>query len=225
MSPIAIKRRGAMHDALAEDAENAFASASAIRKLLSDGDREGAYARLPLATSNVLQEEAAEGRLCLHPDAAAGTLLLHCFRSTDPDCLSQYAGLSGGVAQRLCRIAGNAATLDAFFAEAQTKKYTNAALRRAAWYGFFSCRPEEVQSPVPYTLLLAANERGTAFLSKRRKESFPILTRPAAYRTCTDDVQRAFLRAQYADEVYGMLLDHPIAAAEWMRMGPYIARH
>ncbi|MBQ3065107.1 MAG: nucleotidyltransferase family protein [Clostridia bacterium] len=225
ISPIAIKRCGAMHDAPAADGENEIASASAIRKLLCDGDSEGAYARLPSETVCVLREEAAEGRLCLHPDAAAGTLLLHCFRRTDPERLSQYAGLSGGIAQRLCRIACSVSTLEAFFAEAQTKKYTNASLRRAAWYGFFLCSTEELRAPVPYTLLLAANERGTAFLSKRRKDSFPILTRPAAYRTYSDDVQRAFLRAQYADEVYGMLLDRPIAAAEWMRMGPYIARH
>jgi hypothetical protein len=62
---------------------------------------------------------------------------------------------------------------------------------------------DEVSAPPPYTLLLAANSRGTALLRRIKKRSqVPVVTKPADYRQLSVEAARAFGRSLRADGVY-----------------------
>ena len=180
---------------------------------------------LPPTSAQHLQNALEHGRVCANPEAIPGPILLHTLRRTPPEVLSQYAGLEGGLAGRLCAAAAYAHTTDELFAAAATKKYTHATIRRAALYGCFGITADMLRRPPSYTVLLACTDRASALLRRAKKEeTLPILSRPAAYKKESDTVQQDFLRALTADAVYGMLLPTPISEAELLAKTPTILR-
>ena len=114
VSPIAIPRTGDGHDAPDRSTphEHRIVSASAVRARIADGDFDGAMTLLPTPTAQMLWDARTRGQLCTDPDTVPGTLLLHHYRTASPEALSQYAGLSDGLAGRLCRAAEQAHTHD-----------------------------------------------------------------------------------------------------------------
>ena len=225
--PIAIPRTGAAHDAglPAAPTDGAVVSASAVREKIRDGAFAEAMTLLPPATVHALTEAQAAGHLCTDPDSIPGAMLLHTFRRTPPEQLSQYAGLEGGLAGRLCSAACRAHTAAELFSLAATKKYTHAAIRRAALYGFFGITQDMLRKPPAFTALLACNERASALLRRVQKEgTLPILSRPAAYKQASGPVQQAFLQSLAADALYGMLLPSPLSEAELLARTPTVLR-
>ena len=65
--------------------------------------------------------------------------------------------------------------------KAKGKMFTAARVQRALWASVFRIDPETVRSDPPYTLLLAANETGRAFL-KKKKPVIPVVSRPASLK-------------------------------------------
>lgn len=225
ITPIAIPRTGDGHDAPDRSTphENRIVSASAIRARIADGDFDGAASLLPLPTAQILKDALVHGQLCTDPDGIPGVLLLHHYRTASPEHLLQYAGLSGGLAGRLCRAAEQAHTAAEMLTLAASKSHTHAAIRRAALYGFFGVTTEQLQTPPVYTLLLAANSDAASLLRRARKTgAITILSRPAAYKKAPEPVRSAFALNLSADAVYASLLPMPLSAAELLARTPTV---
>lgn len=223
--PIAIPRTGDGHDAPDRSTphEHRIVSASAVRARIADGDFDGAMALLPTPTAEMLWDARARGQLCTDPDTVPGALLLHHYRTASPEALSQYAGLSDGLAGRLCRAAEQAHTAAEMLALASSKSHTHAAIRRAALYGFFGVTTEQLQTPPPYTLLLAANTEASPLLRRAKKAGeITVLSRPAAYKKAPEPVRRAFALTHTADAVYASLLPNPPSAADLLARTPAV---
>ncbi len=94
--------------------------------------------------------------------------------------------------------------------QAATKKYTHARIRRTALLAMTDCpAPDSIGLP-KYTVLLAANGRGRAYLNERRKTAdFPILTKPAHGWDLPEDARTQFAWLSRADSLYAMLQDKP----------------
>ncbi len=225
---IAIPRTGDGHDTAHETLPptDAVVSASTVRALIADGSFDAAMQLLPTVAAQYLTKARDSGQLCISPDAVPGAMLLHTFACTPPEVLSQYAGLEGGLAGRLCAAASRAHTVEEFYSLAATKKYTNAAIRRAALYGCFGITADMLRASPAYTTLLACTDRASAFLRRAGREgAIPVLSRPAAYKKESDAVQQAFLRALSADIAYGLLLPSPRSMADLLAETPtYLTR-
>ena len=93
-----------------------------------------------------------------------------------------------------------------FLGNIATKKYTAARMRRELLFSITDVRPEWLKMPPPYTILLAANERGRRYLSETRKtRTFPVLTKPADYATANADsaaIRRCHI---FADELFCLI--------------------
>ena len=227
IQPIAIPRTGDDHDAAYHTLppQNAVVSASAVRALIKDGAFDAAMTLLPPTTAQILTEARAKEQLCSAPDRILGAMLLHTFACTPSEVLSQYAGLEGGLAGRLCAAASRAHTLEEWFSLAATKKYTNAAIRRAALYGYFGITADMLRAAPVYTALLASTDRASAFLRRAQKDgTLPILSRPAAYKKASAAVKEAFIRALSADVVYGQLLPNPRSVSDLLADTPTVSR-
>ena len=223
--PIAIPRTGDAHDTehTAPPAADTVVSASAVRARIRDGAFDDAMTLLPPAAAQCLTEAREAGRLCTDPACIPGAMLLHTYRRTPPEVLARYAGLEGGLAGRLCSAARHAHDAAELFSLAATKKYTHAAIRRAALYGCFGITQDMLRAAPSYTVLLAYSDRASALLRRAKKEgTIPVLSRPAAYKKLPGDAQEAFLRSLSADAVYGMLLPVPYAEAELLALTPTI---
>ena len=97
-----------------------------------------------------------------------------------------------------------------FLTTIATKKYTAARMRRELLFSMTGVRPEWLKRKPPYTILLAANERGRRYLAENRKFfDFPILTKPSDYSA--PDAESAEIRQchAFADEVYCLINGRP----------------
>ena len=153
-------------------------SATALRAYLADGAREALPLYMPTVAAERLTEAAKQGGLTEPSLVDAATLLY--FRLHSPCDFEGVAELSGGLAERLCSAAWQARTAEEWFAQIRTKRYTDAKLRRGILFGLTGIKQELLASAPTYTTLLAANEKGRAWLSERRKtRRLPLVTKPA----------------------------------------------
>ncbi len=177
-----VRREGmAYRDSALKEGENP--SATALRTILAEGDLDRLGAYMPSEAARLLQEAEDAGALTDFTlvDAA---ILLH-FRLCSPHDLEALAELGGGIAERACALAREVRTGEEWFARLRTKRYTDAKLRRAILFGVTGVLASLLAGSPSYTTLLAANEKGRALLSERRKgKRIPLVTKPADAPAC-----------------------------------------
>lgn len=207
-----------------------FPSATAIRVLL----REAACD--PFALEAMLEGTMPDGALSILLEAVrngeapvdSGRLLsfYHTYyRLRSPADTEGMAEWGGGLAGHIGRHARETATGEAFFEALRTKQYTDARLRRALLFGAVGVREEDLRTMPAYTTLLAANQRGCAYLGAWRKsnkqavDGFTIVTKPAdAPAGC----QREW--GELADGLFTLCFPTPRAAGDMLCRSPFIAR-
>lgn len=216
LTPLTITREG---DAYGDDllGEGRFPSATAIRRLLSEGQYERAESLLPQECAVLLQCAREEGRL--FDEEMLGRVILAHFRLHEGKDFDGIAGCEGGLANRLCRAARDAVDFEGFLREARTKRYTDAHLRRVILYCLCDVRAEDLSATPVYTRLLAADERGRSLLAEKRNNAkIPVITKPA-------DVPRSVRQtalAERVDALFTLGFVSPAPAGEEMRKGPRI---
>jgi len=195
-------------DYLSDDPDGDKASASAVRRLLSEGEDVLPY--LPSASADLLNRAAASGKLCDYAKFETVILsLLRQKRVLSPK-VSAF-GISEGLCQRILKYS-HANSLDEVYALAKTKRYTMSAVRRTALalaYGLEAFEPK-----AEYIRVLAFNERGRGLLASMRKTAtLPI------YHTLPSDMDSS-LSARYealASDLYGLYTHAPTPAGEDFR--------
>lgn len=147
----------------------AFASSSAIRAAGSYGDIPfPAYFTAPVRDLKYVER-----------------WLLSLMRGHIPDGLY---GIDSELAATLRNAARNAASLEEAVQLATGKIYTAARVRRGILALWLGTTVGQVKAPPAYTLLLAANQKGTAYLKTIKKTCpLPIITKPAAYTALLAD--------------------------------------
>lgn len=108
-----------------------------------------------------------------------------------------------------------------FMKNIATKKYTAARMRRELLFSLTGVRSEWLKLPPPYTILLAANERGRRYLAENRKKfGFPVVTKPADFVPDPTDETSADIRRchAFADELYCLMNGRP--ADSFMKRHP-----
>lgn len=172
MTPLAVRREGqAFRDETLHDPS--APSASAIRLLMRDASAD------PDCLCAMLTGTMPDGALQVWLDAIRagqaptdGSALLpflHAFfRLADPDELTGFSGLSGGLSHRLVRAALDAPTPAVFLSSLHSRLYTDARLRRAMLNAVLGVTDTDLRAVPVYTTLLAANRRGCAFLKDLR---------------------------------------------------------
>ncbi len=198
-------------------------SATALRESWLRDGLSSLRGRIPTAGYAELCR-AVERRLApVRPDALGQALLSH-YRLADPRALAAYAGLDGGVAERLCAAARKADSYAAMLSLAATKRYTHARLRRALWYGVCQVSGDLLASSPAYVRLLAANRTGRAYLSALRKTCpLPILTKPSRLPNFPDAI-RQHKAEERMESLYALALPAPASADIFAKASPFIAR-
>lgn len=131
-----------------------------------------------------------------------------------------YAENAGGLARHIRSAAEQSCDADEFFDRARTRKYTNARIQRAILFSMLQV-PQNLLTETPgYTVLLAANEKGRAYLAERRRTAaLPIITKPAAPGKAPEKQYR-YLTA--ADRLYAMCNDPPCEHRAYLKKRPAI---
>lgn len=221
IKPLAIPREGAAHDGEPEDG---IASAAAIRRLLREGKRDDALARMAPAMREGYLREASAGRAPVF-SAVCERAILARLRMMG---VKEYAELDEGregLGNRFYAASRTAATLEELFSAVKTKRYAYARLRRMALWAYLGLTPERIPVKLPYLRVLAADAAGRALLGKMRKSaSVPVLTKPADVRRLPEAAQKLFQMEACATDLYTLAIPDLSAArggSEW-REGPVI---
>jgi len=160
MKPFPIRREGSYHAEIA-DAENP--SATAIRNLMLIAHNWKAC--VPKQVRPLF--EAAP----LHSMAAGERAVLARVRTmTDAEFEALPYG-SEGLWRKFMHACREEATLEAIIAATKSKRYTRTRIDRMVMCAFLGITKELLEAEVPYTRVLAFNDRGREILKASKKES------------------------------------------------------
>ena len=158
MEPLPIHRGGNYHDTSA-DPENP--SATAVRKLMQEAGSW--YDFVPTEARSIF--EAAP----LHTLAAGERAILGKLRTmTDAEFEALPYG-SEGLWRKFMHACRSESTLEDIIAATKSKRYTRTRIDRMVMCAFLDIRLQDFLSPVPYTRVLAFNDRGRSMLKAARQ--------------------------------------------------------
>ena len=217
-----VSRRGAAHDGALHSGEHP--SASALRALLTGGERERALKLLPPAMGQAYLEEEAAGRAPVLASACERAVLARLRSMTEADFAALDPGREG-LCNRLYQAARTASTLEELLRTAKTRRYPYARLRRMVLWAYLGLTPAKLPERMAYLRVLAANTRGRELLGRmRHTASLPVLTKPADVRRLSTDAQQLLELEARSTDLYTLAYPNLAAAsggAEW-REGPVI---
>ena len=220
--PLAVKRKGAGYHGT--DVVDGMASATLLRKLLREGDREQALLLMAPAMKAAYLAEEAAGRAPVFRANCERAILARLRSMTEADFAALDEGREG-LYHRLYEASRTAASVEEVLETAKTKRYAYARLSRMVLWAYLGLTPAQFPAEVPYVRVLAANAAGRTLLGRMRETAaVPILTKPADVRRLPEPARRLFAWEAGATDLYTLAFPNLTAAqggAEW-REGPVI---
>lgn len=105
------------------------------------------------------------------------------------------------------KIARNSLTAQEFMEKLPTKKYTSARMRREILRTILRVEPKASKVSPRFTVLLAANANGRAYISENQKKfRIPMITKPADYSNLDEIAKKQYEASLRADELYAYFM-------------------
>lgn len=157
MSPLPIVRQGNYHD-LEADPQNP--SATSIRALMREGRYWKSY--VPGEAADIFEHAA------LHTLSTGERAILSKLRTmTDAEFEALPYG-SEGLWRKFMHNCRSEATVEDILAATKSKRYTRTRLDRMLMCAFLGLTEEDLNTPIPYTRILAFNDRGRSILKNAK---------------------------------------------------------
>ncbi len=156
-----IARRGGYHDEQPDDTEP---SATAVRALMEAGQSWQQY--VPAQVRDCFA--GADVHTLQHGETA---MLYRLRTMTDEDFEALPYG-SEGLWRKFMHACRGKATLEDILTATKSKRYTRTRLDRMAMCAFLGLTAEDLASPLPYSRVLAFNDRGRAILNRVKESGF-----------------------------------------------------
>ena len=158
MKPMVIRREGSYY---AQTADRENPSATAVRNLMLAG---GAWL-------DYIPQEAREylANAPIHTMATGEKAVLARLRCMTEGEFEALPHGSEGLWRKLMHAVANESTLEEILAAVKSKRYTRTRLDRMVMCAYLGITREMLQSPAPYTRVLAFNDRGREILKAARQ--------------------------------------------------------
>ena len=212
IQPMTVRREGAGHNTMTEDAPLPHVSATQIRRWLTEGKRDCAQ---PYLLPQTLEQLSST-----FPDLAQAerAILLRVRTMTAADWSRlPDSGTTEGLPLRLERAGQQARSLDEFYQLACTKRYTNARLRRLVLWSYLGLTKRDFSAHPAYLRVLGSNTTGRQLLRQMKDTaSLPILTKPAHARKLDLEGQQQFDLEVRCTDLYDLCFPTiPTPGREW----------
>lgn len=205
IQPVAIPRVGGAHDSNAPVC--GLPSASFLRGLLAQGERDACRPLMPPAAFAVLAQAAAQGAAPVLRSAVDQALLSH-LRRLSPDELARFCG-GDGLENRLWTAIRDNTSFAAICTAAQTRRYPLARVRRAllrAWLDL----PLDIPPTADYVRVLAVGARGRDILRRMKTTcALPVIIKPVTERMLQAALQPLLSHDALADDLYALAYPNP----------------
>ena len=223
--PHAISRAGVQHDA--EETAGTFASASLLRRMVADGDRDHLISYMPPSSANAIREAEEKGLLLTDTTALDAAALPHLLRLRTED-LSVLPDATEGLEHRLYTAIRQSRSLQGMAETAQTRRYPLSRVRRMLLCAYLDITAEESTAAPSYIRVLGFTARGQEILRAARETSaLPIITKPAHARDLGGEIGDAFARETLRCDLYHLALPgaaHIPLGSDW-RTNPIMLRN
>ena len=222
ISPLTIQRVGAgYNDALREQTD--FQSASAIREKMAE-DIYSAFDYLPKTTNCAYSQAISNGKMPSAPERL-DLAVISSFRLNSPSANVDIHDAGGGLYNRLFAMCEGATSISSLVSLTETKKYTNARIRRAIWNSYFGVTSSDVRTLPTYTQVLALDTVGRSLLQRIKKVSdFYVVTKPSSYKELPELTVRQKELCNKADSIFGLALKNPNSRAFPITFTPYVKK-
>lgn len=212
IEPMTVLREGAAHNSTGQTAR--FVSATQIRMELAEGNWDAAQPYMVEGGRALLEGHIATSGLERVERAILARLRTMTAQDWEklPDC-----GLAEGLPNRLERAGKSCVSVDDFFEQAKTKRYTRARLSRLVLWAYLGLTAADVPAAPPYIRVLGFNERGREVLRQMKENAdLPILTKPAHARELDEAGRRLFEREARCTDLYDLCFERvPVPGREW----------
>ena len=220
MQPIAIRRQGAGHD---EKSDGVFRSASQLRVMFDHGEAIDSF--LPAQSAQMLLREKQAGN-CRSPEKLELALLSRLY-SLAEEVFDRLPDASDGAGRKLYKTLREGYSLEETVQRASTRRYTKSRMRRILLCAALDVKPADSVGIPPYARILAASERGRAYLSENRETiQIPLVTKPASVKKLDARAQELFERGSAAHDLYVLqksAKERSALGEDWRR-GPFIGQ-
>lgn len=224
IQPMTVRREGAPHDSLLEEADRPrHLSATQLRAYLERGDWPALEPYLPKGGLEVLKE-GWNGFPSLQRMERGILAKLRTMTAEDWAKLPD-SGAGEGLPPRLERAGKQCRSLEEFFALAKPKHWTQARMRRLLVWAYLGLTQADRPGQPSYLRVLGFNTRGQAVLRHMKKRvPWCVLTKPAHARRQLEGDLRLFELEARCTDLYDLCLETvPGPGREWttgpVRMG------
>lgn len=219
--PITFLRNGDAYNEKQLLSENP--SASAVRAAVYSGNLSESERFMPSTSWVTLKKACDTGHIACYSNLSA--VFLSSFRLKNGSDCEKTAECGGGLGNRIISRAYEVSDTEELIESVATKKYTNARIRRAMLYLLTDIDTVQYRTLPEYTSLLAADSRGTEFLSLIRKtKSINILTKPADYVNLPEKAKMQAAASIRADSIYSLAFRKSYTGNEFLKRTPYIKK-
>lgn len=161
----ALKRKGAGYNQVSE--KDGFASASGIRKMISEYRYEQIYKFIPQESTQTVENCLDRGSYFL-PDTSWEKAVLFTLRNKTADDFMQIADCNNELANSLEKAAAISSSMEMLFDNLPTKRYTRARLNRIILSAFLDVK-NDMPNDIQYIRLLGFDKKGEEFLKVASK--------------------------------------------------------
>ena len=209
-----VRRLGAGHDSPSPEGDTA--SASAIRRLLAEGEGWARY--IPAEVYPLFADAVREGKAGTDPERM-GRAALYKLLSSSPEALREIPDVAEGLENRFRKAAEEAASISGLLELVKTKRYTLSRLRRILWNLMLDNRKALTAGLPPYIRVLACR-KGTGQQLLReigQNGSLPLYASMADIRRDFPEIAQVELNAT---RLFGLCCPEPARINEYPRLRP-----
>ena len=197
ITPIAIKRQGAMHD---EHSQEAMKSGSQLRQMVQEGD--SIAESVPEPAQEIYVREQAAGRGPVYPELLEQAMLSR-LRMLPESAYAALPDAAEGLEHKLYTACRTKTNLRDIYDYVKSKRYTHARIRRMTMNAILGVTRSDYEGDSAYARVLALNERGAKVLKLAKEQSsIPVLSKPAMARGMDDAALTAFTKTADAHDLY-----------------------
>ncbi len=197
--PIPIKRTEASHDGSVVGKD--IASSSKIRSLILEGKEKDALKYVPYEDADFLNGKFLRVDMQKYFDLICGAVL-----SREPQELSQFSEIGGGLEYAIYREMLLADSYDSLFDALSSKHLTSAKIRRALLFASLGVKKTAFVNSPGFTEVLACGEKGRELLSAARKLSqITVLSKVGNIKDAPQSVKEQFKLQRKAEIIFDKL--------------------